>query len=135
MPTPRVRRLDSQNDATFGKGSANYAEETESTEQRLLCYLRGILGEYFLDTDRFIPWIQPEDSDVKPIMGANGPRDLGYGEALVKAGILGIDGIASIKSFTLSFDPNVRHLSIDAVVLDDDGNPIVLQQFNPLGGA
>lgn len=134
MPTPRVRRLDANNDATFGKGSANYAEETESTEQRLLCFLRGNAGEYFLDTDRFLPWIQAEGSDVKPILGANGPRDIGYGEALVKAAILGLDGIASLQSFLLAFDPNVRHLSISGTVLDDDGNPIVLQQFDPLGG-
>jgi len=135
MPTPRVRRLDEQNDATFGKGNANYAEGTESTEQRLLCYLRGIAGEYFLDTSRFLPWFQAESSDVKPIMGASGPRDIGYGEALMKAGILGIDGIASIQSFTLAFDADTRRLFVNAVVLDDDGNPIVLQQFDPLGVA
>jgi hypothetical protein len=133
MPTPRVRRLDKNNDASWGKGSANYAEETESTEQRLLCYLRGIGGEYFLDTSRFLPWFQAESSDVKPIMGAAGPRDLGYAEALIKAAILGLDGIASLQSFDLAFDANTRHLSISAVVLDDDGNPIVLQQFDPLG--
>ena len=134
MATQRVRRLDASNDFTFGRGSANYATGSESTEQRLLCYLRGIGGEWFLDTDRFIPWFQAEASDVKPIMGANGPRDLGYAEALVKAGILGIEGIASIKSFAMAFNVDTRHLSIDAVVLDDDGNPIVLKQFNPLGG-
>jgi len=134
MATARVRRLDRDNDATFGKGARNYASDSESTEQRLLCYLRGIGGEYFLDTTRFIPWFQAEDSDVKPIMGANGPRDLAYAEALIKAGILGVDGIASLDSFSVSFDANTRHMSISAEVTDDDGNPIVLQQFDPLGG-
>jgi hypothetical protein len=134
MPTPRVRRLDRNNDATFGKGAANYAAETESTEQRILCYLRGNRGEAFLDVDRFVPWFQAETSDVKPIMGAHGPRDLGYAEALVKSGILGITGVSAIESFTMLFDTTTRRLSIDAVVLDDDGNPIVLQQFDPLGG-
>jgi len=134
MATPRVRRLDQNNDLTFGKGSANYASGSESTEQRLLCFLRLILGEWFLDTDRGIPWIQAEDSDVKPILGANGPRDLGYAEALVKAGILGIEGVASLTSFQMAFDTATRALSINAVILDDDGEPIVLQQFDPLGG-
>lgn len=132
MPTPAVRRLGPTNDVTFGKGRANYATGSESTEQRVLCYLRGIGGEWFLDTGRFIPWIQAEDSNTKPILGANGARDLGYAEALVKAGILGIEGVESIESFRMSFDVDNRHLSIDAVILDDDGNPIVLQQFDPL---
>lgn len=132
MPTPRVRRLNALNDVTYGKGRANYAEATESTEQRLLCALRLIKGEWFLDIDRGIPWIQSEDSDTKPILGANGPRDLGYAESLVKAAILGVDGVASISSFTLAFDVDTRRLSIDAVITDDDGSPIVLQQFDPL---
>ncbi len=134
MATQRVRRLDASNDATFGKGSSNYASETESTEQRLLCYLRGNGGEWFMDTDRFIPWIQAEESDVKPILGANGPRDLGYAEALVKVGILGIDGVESLRSFAMAFATDTRGLAMNAVILDDDGNPIVLQQFDPLGG-
>jgi len=132
MATQRVRRLSASNDYTFGKGAANYAEATESTEQRVLCFLRLITGEWFMDTSRGIPWIQPEDSDTKPILGANGPRDLGYAEALVKAGILGIEGVSFIDSFAMSFDVDTRHLSSDAVIIDVDGNPILLQQFDPL---
>ena len=67
-------------------------------------------------------------------MGAVGPRDLGYAEALIKTAILGVTGISAITSFTMAFDTTTRRLSVDAVVLDDDGNPIVLQQFDPLGG-
>jgi hypothetical protein len=100
----------------------------------VLCFLRGIMGEYFMDTSRFIPWIQAEDSDTKPILGANGPRDLGYAESAAKVGILGIEGVASLTSFEMSFDTATRSLSINAVVVDDDGEPIVLQQFDPLGG-
>jgi hypothetical protein len=132
MATPRVRRLSATNDSTFGKGAKNYASASESTEQRLLCYLRLILGEWFLDTGRGIPWLQPEDSDTKPIIAANGARDLGYAEALVKAGILGVEGVATLQSFEMSFDVTTRTLSISAVITDDDGEPILLQQFNPL---
>lgn len=133
MATPRVRRLGPDNDMTFGKGAANYASGSESTEQRLLCFLRGIFGEWFLDTDRFIPWITEEGSAARPIMGVK-PADPAYAEALVKVGILGIDGVASIQSFAMRLNTSTRAASIDAVVLDVDGNPIVLQQFNPLLG-
>jgi hypothetical protein len=132
MATQAVRRLGPTNDVTFGKGRKNYATGSESTEQRLLCFLRGIKGEWFLDTGRFIPWMQPESSDTKPIIAANGARDLGYAEALAKAGILGVDGVKTLQSFEMSFDVTTRGLSMDAKIFDVDGNPILLQQFNPL---
>lgn len=131
MPTPRVRRLDANNDYTFGKGAANYASGSESTEQRLVCALRLILGEYFLDTDRGVPWIQAEESDVRPILGVK-PSDPGAAEAIVKATILGVEGVASIQSFSMTLNTTTRGAVIDAKVFDDDGNPILLQQFDPL---
>lgn len=130
MATSRVRRLDRNNDATFGKGAANYASGSESTEQRLVCALRLILGECFLDTDRGVPWIQAEDSDTRPILGVK-PADPGAAEAIVKATILGVEGVASISSFALRLNTTTRGASIDVSVFDVDGNPIVLQQFDP----
>jgi hypothetical protein len=131
MPTPRVRRLDRDNDSTFGKGAANYASGSESTEQRLLCALRLILGEAFLDTGRGIPWVQAEDSDVRPILGVK-PSDPGAAEAIVKATILGVEGIESISSFSMALNTSTRGASITAKVFDVDGEPILLQQFDPL---
>lgn len=131
MATSRVRRLDRNNDATFGKGAANYASGSESTEQRLVCALRLILGEAFLNTDRGVPWIQAEGSDVRPILGVK-PADPGAAEAIVKATILGVEGIASIQSFSMTLNTTTRGAVIDAKVFDVDGNPILLQQFDPL---
>ncbi len=131
MATVRVRRLDRNNDATFGKGAKNYAEKTESTEQRILCALRLIMGECFMNTVRGIPWIQDEDSDVRPILGVK-PSDPGAAEAIVKATILGVEGVASLESFSMTLNTRTRAASINALVLDVDGEPILLQQFDPL---
>ncbi len=122
MATPRVRRNDANHDRMFGRGTANYASGSESTAQRVECFLEGICGEWFLDTARFLPWFaHPEAPDnTIPIMGV--PRNVAYAEATVKAGILGVDGVTSIESFSMSFDSTTRKLSMATTVKDRDGN-------------
>lgn len=131
MSTPRVRRNDAAHDRTFGRGMANYASAAESTAQRVECFLLTILGEWFLDTSRGIPWFaHPEAPDnTVPIMGV--PRNLPYAEATVKAGILGIDGVASLQSFSMSFDATTRKLSMAATVKDRDGNIETIRVVSP----
>lgn len=115
-----VRRLDKANDMTFGKGARNLAGGAEGTAQRLVCRLRMIRGEWFLDTDAGVPWWQPTGSAVQPIMGA--PRDLQYTEAVLKAAILGTDGIATIEGFKMSVNTETRRLSVDATGNSVDGD-------------
>jgi len=129
MPTAPVRRLDANGDKTYGRGLANYATGAEATRQRLTSRLRLILGEWFLDTDAGIPWWQPEDSGVRPIMG--GRPDFAYTEALVKAAILGTDGIATLRSFSMSFDSSTRRLTIQATVTTVDDDSITVSVVSP----
>lgn len=129
MATPIVRALDANHDMAFGRGAANFLSGSASTEQRLRCYLLLILGEYFLDTSRGIPWFQPEGSATRPIMG--GPRDLSYVETVIKSGVLQVAGIASIQAFSMSFNGSTRRLLISISVTDDDGNPIAIADLGP----
>lgn len=120
MATPTVRRLDKNHDMTFGRGFSNIATKAESTAQRVRCFLLLVLGEWFLDTGRGIPWFQAHGSAVRPIVG--GPRDLAYAEAVIKAGILGIAGVASVATFSMAFDGTTRKLTAKATCIDDDGD-------------
>lgn len=129
MATPLVRRLDLAHDMTFGRGKANYAGGAEGAAQRLRCRLLLIRGEWFLNLDAGVPWWQPEDSSVQPIMG--GARNLQYAEAIIKAAILETDGIASIESFRMTFDGRTRRLKVAARGTTDDGDVFNIVQVGP----
>lgn len=119
MATKRVRRL-VNGDMTFGRSRANYAQTSEATAQRVVTRLRMNLGEERLDTSYGVPYWQPPDSDVKAIMG--GPKDLGYTEATLKRWILGSDGVKTLDSFSMTFNPQTRHLSIACSGTTVDGD-------------
>lgn len=129
MATLRVRRLDKNHDMTWGKGSANYATTAESTAQRLVSGIREILGEWFLDTGAGVPWWQPEDSDVQPILG--GRRDPSYAEAVLKTKILSIDGIDSISAFSLSIESATRKMSVQVTIVTVDGDTFNIKVVSP----
>lgn len=120
MATPLVRRLDANHDITFGRGLADYAGGAESTAQRVRCFFLTWFGEWFLDTTRGIPWALPAGSTVRPIMGVT--KDLGYAEAVLKAGFLSIAGVASIVTFSMTFAGSTRRLTVRASLTDDDGD-------------
>jgi hypothetical protein len=127
--TPIVRALDANHDYTFGRNAADYLTLTASTEQRVRCFLLLILGEFFLNTGRGIPWFQTEAGGAQPIMG--GPKDLAYTESVLKAGILQIVGVATIVSFSMKFTPATRKLTVSVTVTDDDDQPIVIKDLGP----
>lgn len=129
MATLRVRLLDAARDMTFGKGRSNYIGTAAATGQRLQCEIQLILGEWFLDTTAGVPWWQPGDSDVQPIMGKQ--RNLSYAEGVLKAKILSIDGIASIEAFATSFNSSTRKLSVSCTVTTVDGDTFNIKAINP----
>lgn len=124
----RVRRIGSDGDVQFGAGAQNYAEGSEATAQRCRTTPRLVQGEWPYDWLAGCPWFQPEDPNsdsntgATPILGAAGGPNIPYAEAVLKALILGINGIASINSFSSDFDHVARHLSSSTNVTDIDGN-------------
>lgn len=138
MPlAPPVRRLDSNHDVQFGRGAANIATGSESTAQRVRTALLLILNEYWLDATKGVPWFGPDDpndpnnSGTPPIMGGAGGADLGYAEAVLKATILGVDGVATLDSFTMTLDHATRHLAVFAEGTDVDGGVFVVAIQDP----
>ena len=124
MTTAPVRRLDANGDVMFGSGHADYLTGRDAATQRVTSRLRLILGEWFLDIAKGIPWFQVEGSDTPPILG--GKPNLAYAQALVTDTILGTDGIKSIASLSLEFDGDTRKLSIAAEIITDDDDPFAL---------
>lgn len=82
----------------------------EAIRQTVDCELRVVLGEWFLDRDKGIPWIPQANATATPIMGIF-PADLSYAEALIKAAILRVDGVAALAEFVFTaFDHVTRTL-------------------------
>lgn len=115
-----VRKLDESGDWMFGRGLQSYHSGSPATVQRARCRILLVQGEWFLDTSDGTPWFEIEDQpDVQPILGVT--RNLGYTEAVLKARILGTDGVVSIESFTPTMNPETRKYSAAARVTDEDG--------------
>lgn len=110
----RTRRLDDDWDWSFGRGRLDYAEDTESIEQRIVQILRCYTMDWVHDLDYGINWFGLME---KPVQWA----DL---EAAIKTAILAEYGVQSIDSFELSFDPESRHAVYTVEVNDIYHNPI-----------
>lgn len=124
-----MRRLDENHDMTFGRGKRNIAGTAEAVAQRLRCRLLTIRGEWFLDTDAGVPWYQPDDSEVYPIMGRR--PNMQYNEAVLKAAILETDGVQTLDSFSLTFDHATRKLTIRAAGKDVYGDDYNIVEAGP----
>lgn len=127
MATKTVRRLDANHDIQFGRGFQDIATTAEATAQRVTCRLLLIKGEWFLDADSGVPWWQPSDSLVQPIMGRR--KDLAYAESWIKKTVLETDGVASITSFFMSFDGATRSLTVSLKGTTVDGDIFSISQF------
>lgn len=102
-----VRRLDGNHDMTFGHGIADMAVDSESCAQRVKTRLLLLQGEWFLDMDAGVPWIQ--QITVKP-------ANLPFAESVIKRTILETDGVSEIRKFGMALDRNTRKLTISATV-------------------
>ena len=133
----RVRRIGSDGDISFGRGAQNYAEGSEATAQRCRTAPRLVQGEWCYDWLSGCPWYQPEDPNdpnntgTIPILGAAGGPNIPYAEAVLKALILGINGVQSINSFSSDFDHMTRHVSAFVNITDIDGDTFDVEFQDP----
>lgn len=102
-----IRRLDGNWDMTFGRGIVNYAKDEEATAQSVKSRLLLLLGEWFLDIEAGVPWLQ--QIMVKP-------ADIPLTESIIKQRILETVGVAELVNFDMIFDNNTRIISIAATV-------------------
>ena len=121
-----VRKLDANHDITHAMLTGDAA-----IEQTVACVLKFILGEWFLDTSEGIPWIpQPNAPGVRPILGSF-PANLAYGETLLKAAILAVDGVTTITSFTFDFNHTTRAGTCTANVTTENGGTFTVNVSKP----
>jgi hypothetical protein len=114
-------------DITGGRGAKNYATGAEAAVQSVGCELRLLLGEWFLDVTRGVPWWRNPNATAKPILGRF-PADLPYAEASIKAAILRVPGVAKLSSFTITLNHSTRAATCFAAGQLDNGQTFTVQE-------
>ncbi|ALR06699.1 hypothetical protein XFHB_07975 [Xylella fastidiosa] len=104
----RVRRVDSQGDWTFGNGRGNYAAASDGVAQRVKTRLRSFRGNWFLDLDHGLPWLDLMER----------PADLVHLEREVKRCILTTEGVRRLTAFSMALDADTRTFTIQVTLLD-----------------
>lgn len=107
-----VRRLDRNHDMTMGNGLAAYASGVEAIAQSCKTRLLMLKGEFFLDTEYGVPYLQ--EIMVKPV---NQPLT----ESIIKQTILDTVGVELLESFSMTFDTETRLATISANVITNAG--------------
>lgn len=104
----RTRRIDGNNDWTFGFGRQAYATGSDAVAQKVKTRLQMFLGEWFLDLDVGIDWI------TEMSVPNQSPRILSDARTM----ILKTQGVKTLNTFESSHDPKTRKLSIKASYTD-----------------
>ena len=100
----RIRRLDSNNDWMFGRGTSNYALNDEAIKQNVASRLRSFKNDWLLDTDKNIDWLT--------ILGQLNNEDTIRNE--VQRVTLATEGVTEVVSIDIITDTN-RHADISIV--------------------
>ena len=87
-------------------GNLAVATDAEAVGLHARQRLQTFSGEWFLDTSCGVPWLDE-------ILGRT--YDPALSEAVVKAELLGTDGVEEITSFSVSFDRATRGLVIRSI--------------------
>lgn len=103
-----VWRTDENNDVSFGHNLGDYAKDAESVAQRVKSRLQLLKGEWFLDTDAGVPYLQR-------IMTK--PADIQYAKAVIMQTILDTTDVVSIDYINVTFDHNTRELNVQVDVI------------------
>ncbi|MCS2154343.1 hypothetical protein MUU49_17445 [Scandinavium goeteborgense] len=104
----RTRRIDSNNDWTFGAGRQNYYSGSEAVAQKVLTRLQSFKGNCFFNLDAGIDWItEMEQRNQQRLLEAN-----------VKTTILNTRGVMSLNTFSSSWEARNRKLTITASYTD-----------------
>lgn len=110
-------------DVAGGHGLADFLTGDAAIEQTVGCELQLILGEWFLDVSRGIPWYAQPNATASPIMGVF-PADLARAEALIKAAILRVTGVNTMTAFSLKLDHATRAATCSVTLTTVNGGTI-----------
>ena len=104
----RTRRIDDNNDWTFGAGRQSYVNQSDAVAQKVKTRLQMFLGDWFLDETVGIDWITEMSSRSQT------PKILSD----AKRCILQTQGVRTLKTFTYEQDAKTRKLNINATYTD-----------------
>ena len=108
----RVRKLDSQDDMTFGGCAADYHHDTpEAVAQCIKTRLRLWRGEFFAATADGTPWLTH----------VVGERTKLVYDAVIRSRIQRTKGAVALPSYTSTLDPETRRLDVSAEAITEYG--------------
>lgn len=103
----KYRKLDAAGDMIFGNQSSDfYRDQPEAVAQAVLTRLKLWTGEWFLDTTEGTPWQQA-------VLGTGNARTA---EPVIRARILGTQGVNEIIALSLNVDHDSRTATISAEI-------------------
>ena len=103
----RYRRLDANGDMTFGGGGGDFhVNSAEGVEQAVKTGLLLWQGEWFLDLDYGMPWLQE-------VLGFQAAAIY---DAVIQNQILSTVGVTAILEYNSELDANTRRLSVTAKI-------------------
>lgn len=98
----KYRRLDSNNDYSFGRNAQDFASDREAVKQAIQTRLLLLQGEWWEDTAEGLPLFQ-SILGVRNISDNKQAADL-----LIQQRILGTTGVTSIATYTSTIDDSSR---------------------------
>jgi hypothetical protein len=121
----RYRKLDPNNDYTFGHGGSDYlVDSAQTVAQLIFTTLRLLLGEWFLDTTKGVPWLTQ-------VVGRN-HKDA-Y-DQIIKSTIKGVQGVVDLTDYSSTLDPGSRTLTINQATVITVYGTVNLQNISAIGG-
>lgn len=103
----RYRKLDANGDYTFGHSAADFLQNLpETVAQAVQTRLDLYKGEWFLDITDGTPW-------NTEVLGKNTQATY---DAAIKSRILGTPGVKQIDSYTSTFNPGTRALTVNVTL-------------------
>lgn len=104
----RTRRIDDNNDWTFGAGRQNYTDKSDAVAQKVKTRLQSFLGDWFLDQDIGIDWLTEMSSRSQTSKILSDARSC----------ILQTVGVSTLDSFSYDRNDKTRKLTITASYTD-----------------
>lgn len=114
----RHRKWSDGTDITFGHGQADYwTDDPRGVAQAVVSRLRLLKEEWFLDLQEGTPYVG----------GVFGKHTKASFDPVIRARILGTEGVTAITEYESSLDPDTRALGI-TVTIDTEYGPATVQE-------
>lgn len=105
----KVSKLDKNNDWTFGRGFANYANASSAIAQNIQTRIKSFKRDWYLDSDANIDWLT--------LLGTRGIK-IETIRQQVERTVQQTDGVARVDEINLNLNRATRELTLTINVVD-----------------